>query len=61
MRRLLPAELAELLELDLALDFFLVLAAPVVDAFAGCAGQFDQLVLRHNGDTITYRRIKIKG
>jgi hypothetical protein len=41
MRRAFFAPLAILFELDFALDFLLVFAAPVVDAFAFTAGQFD--------------------
>lgn len=45
MHGVLVAELAEFIELDLAFDEFLILARPVVHAFAALAGKFDQLVL----------------
>ena len=43
------APLAVLLELDLASDKFLVLAAPVVYALAGSAGEFYEFILGHIG------------
>ena len=43
------APLAILLELDLAGDELLVLAAPVVYALAGSAGEFDEFILGHIG------------
>ena len=59
------APLAVLVEFDLASDELLVLAAPVVDALAGAAGQFDEFVLRHigygvTGETIAYMTRKRK-
>jgi hypothetical protein len=41
VRSLLFAPFAKLFELDFALNFFLILSAPVVDAFALGTGQFD--------------------
>ncbi len=38
-----------LFELNFASDKFLVLAAPVVDALAGTAGEFYKFILRHIG------------
>ena len=45
MLSLLLTPFAILLEFNLSSDKFLVLAAPVVDALASSAGQFDQFVL----------------
>jgi hypothetical protein len=47
MNGALFAPLAKLLELDLALNFFLVFLAPVVGALAGGAGEFDKTFLGH--------------
>ncbi len=44
---LLFAPLTIFLELDLASDKLLVLAAPIVDALAGSAGEFYEFILRH--------------
>jgi len=46
--RVLFAPLAKFLELYFALNFFLILAAPVIDPFAGAAGKFDKSFLRHD-------------
>ncbi len=45
MLGLLFAPFAVLFELDLSGDEFLVFSAPVVDAFAGSAAEFDQFIL----------------
>lgn len=47
MHRALHAPLAELLELNFALNFLFILLAPIVGALAGCAGEFDETVLGH--------------
>ena len=44
----LHAPIAKLLEFNLALNFFLVLFAPVIGALADCAGKFDKAVLAHD-------------
>ena len=59
MGRALFAPIAKLLELDFALDFFLVLLAPVIYSFTGGAGEFYKSVLAHRyvvnvGRTLTY-------
>ena len=45
MHRALPAPLAVLLELYLALDFLLILTRPVVGMLALLAREFDETVL----------------
>ena len=45
MDGVLPTPVAILLELDFALNKLFILAGPVVDALAGFAREFDQLVL----------------
>ncbi len=45
MRRVLLAPLAELVELDFALNELLVLARPIVHALAVLADEFDKLIL----------------
>lgn len=42
-----PAPIAKLRQLNLALHFFLVFLAPIIDALAGRAREFDQSVLGH--------------
>ena len=43
--RLFFAPLAKLLELNFTLNFFAVLARPIVHPFAGPAGEFNEIVL----------------
>jgi len=43
----LHAPLAKFFELDFPLNFLFVFFAPVVDAFADRAGEFDEAVLGH--------------
>lgn len=45
MRSVLAARVTELIELNLALDELLVLTAPIVNTFAGFAGEFYKLIL----------------
>lgn len=47
MFRALPAPIAKLLEFYLALHLFLVFLAPVIDALARSAREFDKSVLGH--------------
>ena len=47
MDSVLLAPLAMFFQLDFALNFTLVLAGPIIDAFALLALKFDQIVLRH--------------
>lgn len=47
MRRVLPAPLAELFELDFALDFPFVFARPIIYSFANLALHLYQVFLRH--------------
>lgn len=47
MGGLFLAPLAKLPKFNLLFHFFLILAAPVVDALAGAAGQLDESVLGH--------------
>src|SRR3989344_2523824 len=59
MRRVLAAPLAELLELDLALHFLLVLPRVVIDALAGLAAQLDDIFREFrfcHTDSILYER-----
>ena len=61
----LLAPLTILLELNLALNFFLVFTAPVVNAFAVLTGQFNEKILGHklilfNLGTIKHFRQKCK-
>src|SRR3989344_4585293 len=59
MRRVLAAPLAELLELDLALHFLLVLPRVVIDALAGLAEQLDDIFREFrfcHTDSILYER-----
>ena len=48
MHRALHAPLAKFLELNFALNFFLVFLAPVIGALAGGAGELDEAVLGHD-------------
>lgn len=41
------APTAVLFEFDFALDFLPIFAAPIVNALAAAAGEFDELILRH--------------
>ena len=52
VRILLAAPVAELLELDFALDELLVLAGPVIDALTLGAGKFDESILGHMSSVI---------
>jgi hypothetical protein len=47
MSRVLPAPFAELIQFDLALNFPLVLAGPIIDSLANFALQLYQIFLRH--------------
>ena len=53
MHGLLATPLAKLLELDFALNFLPIFAAPIVDAFAHTALELYQLVLRHSENNLS--------
>lgn len=47
MKLVLHAVLTELVQLKAVLDDFLVLVGVVIHSLAGCALQFDHVILRH--------------